>query len=104
MYQAGSEKGACMEGIVRGIPKRTMNPIVDGIVTGVPRKAHPSVATPLEKAAPSATKMPSNSFGSGVFQEGAGAVRGGPPAEKPKKGTTKGEVRKTARKAFEPKK
>lgn len=74
-----------MDGIVRGLPKRTMNPIVDGIVTGVPRKAHPSAATPVEKTmGPCATMAPSNSFGSGIFAEGAGAPRGAaaPPAKK----------------------
>lgn len=66
-----------MDGIVRGIPKRTMNPIVDGIITGVPRKAHPSIATPTEKApGPCATSVPKNAFGSGIFQEGAGGPRG----------------------------
>ena len=92
-----------MDGIVRGIPKRTMNPIVDGIVTGVPRKAHPSIATPTEKApGPCATMVPKNAFGSGIFGEGAGAPRGAAAAA-PKKeaGTKKGEPRKTARKAYE---
>ena len=96
-----------MDGIVRGIPKRTMPPIVDGIITGVPRKAHPAIATPTEKApGPCATGVPKNAFGSGVFGEGAGhAPKGssGPERHDPKKGTTKGEMRKTARRAYEPK-
>lgn len=78
-----------MDGIVRGIPKRTTNPIVDGIVTGVPRVAKPPIATPTEKApGHSATYMPKNSFGSGVFGEGAGAMKG-PKAVPEKKGKGK---------------
>lgn len=106
-----------MGGIVKGVEKRTMRPIVDGIVSGLPRKAKPSAATPTETCMSSATKIPSAAFGSGVFGEGAGAakhsahkpsmehegatvhkkVRGRPKKE----GTTKGEERKTARKAYE---
>lgn len=76
-----------MDGIVRGVPKRTMNPIVDGIVTGIPRVAKPPIATPTEKApGHSATLMPKNSFGSGIFQEGAGAPKGAAKAPEKKKG------------------
>lgn len=91
-----------MDGIVRGIPKRTTNPIVDGIVTGVPRVAKPPIATPTEKApGHSATMMPKNSFGSGIFGEGAGMARGAKAAPEKKEGTKKGDMRKTARKAYE---
>jgi hypothetical protein len=88
MYQAGSEKGKVMDGICRGVPKHTKNPIVDGIVTGVPRKPHPSVATPLDKApGSSATLVPKNAFGSGIFQESAGAPKkSGAAAGEKKKG------------------
>lgn len=95
-----------MDGVVRGIPKATKNPIVDGIVTGVPRAAKPPIATPTEQApGPCATMMPRNSFGSGVFGEGANVPRGhaggkAMGAAEPK-GTKKGEVRKTARRAYE---
>ena len=98
-----------MDGVVRGIPKRTMNPIVDGIITGVPRNPRPSIATPTEKpVGPCATGVPRNAFGSGIFQEGAGTkpkgyshgVKSG-EKEAPKGGTKKGEPRKTARKAYE---
>lgn len=72
-----------MDGIVRGIPKRTTNPIVDGIVTGVPRVAKPPIATPTEKAPGAcATAVPKNAFGSGIFQEGAGAPRAASAAPK----------------------
>ena len=63
---------AVMGGIVRGVEKRTMRPIVDGIISGLPRKAKPSAATPTETCMPSATKIPHAAFGSGVFGEGAG--------------------------------
>lgn len=102
-----------MPGVVRGIEKRTMRPIVDGIVSGLPRKAKPSAATPTEACQPSATKIPHGAFGSGIFGEGAGqpSHSKAEPEKKgrgrPKKkmeegdGTKKGEERKTARKAFE---
>ena len=103
-----------MPGIVRGVEKRTMRPVVDGIVSGIPRKAVPSAATPTETCHASATKVPHASFGSGIFGEGAGqpARHSAEPEKKgrgrPKKaeaaegdGTKKGEMRKTARKAYE---
>ena len=97
-----------MDGVVRGVPKATKNPIVDGIVTGVPRVAKPPIATPTEQApGPCATQMPKNSFGSGVFQEGANVPKGHYASREhhgaagPKHGTKKGEVRKTARRAYE---
>ena len=62
-------------GLVRGVPKHSTRPVVDGIVTGVPRKPVPSAATPVAACKPSATQMPHASFGSGVFQEGAGASK-----------------------------
>jgi hypothetical protein len=61
-----------MPGIVRGVEKRTMRPIVDGIVSGLPRKAVPSAATPTETCMSSATKIPHAAFGSGIYGEGAG--------------------------------
>ena len=103
-------------GLVHGVPKHSVRPLVDGIVTGIPKTARPSVATPVTKCQASATPTPHAAFGSGVFGEGAsakphhGAVRpvGGsrrpetpPEMEKKKHGTTKGEPRKTARKAYE---
>ena len=120
MHEVHTEKPMhLMDGIYRGVPKRTTNPIVDGIVTGLPRKAHPSAATPTEAApGPCATSMPKNSFGSGVFAESANIPKGGHysapaaggrkrPETPPKKeaevhGTKKGMARKTARRAYEP--
>ena len=92
-----------MDGVVRGVPKRTMNPIVDGIVTGIPRVAKPPIATPTEKPpGPCATGVPRNAFGSGIFQEGAGPKpKGYTHGVKKEEGTKKGEVRKTARRAYE---
>ena len=110
---------AVMPGIVRGVEKRTTRPVVDGIVTGLPRKAVPSAATPTEKCHASATPVPHAAFGSGIYGEGAGEpgrhsaepakkTRGRPkrPETPPEKeaavhGTTKGEMRKTARRAYE---
>lgn len=76
-----------MSGIVRGVEKRTMRPIVDGIVTGLPRKAMPSAATPTEKVTtPCATKVPHAAFGSGIYGEGAGQPGRHAAAEPEKKG------------------
>ena len=92
--------GHMMPGIVTGVPKRSTRPIVDGIVTGCPRKPKPDLATPTQKPDYlSATKVPHAAFGSGMFGEGAGAAHSAP--ESKKKGTTKGEERKTARRAYE---
>ena len=118
-----------MPGIYRGVPKHSTRPIVDGIVTGVPRKPHPSLATPTEApVGDSATHVPKAAFGSGIFGEGAGPVGHGKSSHdagalvhrgrgRPKKeeharersssgtpighGTKKGEMRKTARRAYE---
>lgn len=59
-------------GLVHGIPKRSMRPLVDGIVTGIARKGVPSAATPVSQCASSATPTPQAAFGSGIFGEGAG--------------------------------
>ena len=97
-----------MGGIVRGVEKRTMRPIVDGIVSGIPRKAKPSAATPVESCMISATQIDTAAFGSGIFGEGAGGDNAAPEKKgrgRPKKeegdGTKKGQERKTARKAYE---
>jgi hypothetical protein len=93
-----------MPGVYRGVPKHSTKPIVDGIVSGIPRRAHVPAATPTE-AAPgsSATHVPKAAFGSGIFQEGAGPVGHGKSSREPPahSGTKKGEVRKTARRAYE---
>lgn len=89
-------------GLVRGVPKHSMRPLVDGIVTGLPRKAVPSAATPVVACHASATPTPQAAFGSGVFGEGAGAEKATHgAARKMGDGTKKGEPRKTARKAYE---
>lgn len=75
-----------MGGIVRGVEKRTMRPIVDGIVSGLPRKAMPSAATPTEACRASATKVPHAAFGSGIYGEGAGQPGRHAAAEPEKKG------------------
>ena len=101
MIHGDSQKGVD-SGLVRGVPKHSMRPLVDGIVTGLPRKAVPSAATPVAACQPSATQMPHASFGSGVFQEGAGPAKASHgAARKMGDGTKKGEPRKTARKAYE---
>ena len=89
-------------GLVRGVPKHSTRPVVDGIVTGVPRKPVPSAATPVSECRASATSVPHAAFGSGIFGEGAGAAKAHHGAARPKhEGTTKGEPRKTARRAYE---
>lgn len=97
MLHGDSQKPS--DGLVHGVPKHSVRPIVDGIVTGLPRKAVPSSATPVSQCAASATSVPHAAFGSGIFGEGAGAARHSSPEKKD--GTKKGEPRKTARKAFE---
>ena len=107
----GDTQLVAKDGLVHGVPKHSVRPIIDGIVTGIPRKAVPSAATPVSACMPSATPIPHGAFGSGVFGEGAGAAGSGhssrhrpetpPEMEKKKHGTTKGEPRKTARKAYE---
>lgn len=88
-------------GLVRGVPKHSVRPVVDGIITGVPRVAKPSAATPVEKCHASATSIPAGAFGSGIFGEGASGASHHGAARKMEHGTTKGEPRKTARKAYE---
>ena len=100
MLHGDSQKGVD-SGLVRGVAKRTTRPIVDGIVTGVPRKAVPSAATPVSQCMSSATPTPQAAFGSGIFGEGAGPASKTHGAARPKEGTTKGEPRKTARRAYE---
>ena len=96
------QPGGMMPGIVTGVPKRTMRPIVDGIVSGLPRNPKPSVATPTQTPdGHSATKIPHAAFGSGMFGEGAGPRTAEKKNGKAKEGTTKGEERKTARRAYE---
>lgn len=89
--------GSVMGGIVRGVEKRTMRPIVDGIVSGVPRKAKPSAATPTEACMASATKVPHAAFGSGIYGEGAGRpghAKAEPEKEKKARGRPKKEAEK----------
>ena len=101
MIRGDSQKPS--DGLVHGVPKHSVRPIVDGIVTGLPRVAKPSSATPVSQCHPSATSVPHGAFGSGIFGEGAGASHSAPKMEHEKKaGTKKGEPRKTARKAYEP--
>lgn len=108
MLHGDSQKPS--DGLVHGVPKHSVRPIVDGIVTGLPRVAKPSSATPVSQCYASATSIPAGAFGSGVFGEGAAAAHHSsrhhrpetpPEKEKKKHGTTKGEPRKTARKAYE---
>lgn len=98
MIRGDSQKPS--DGLVHGVPKHSVRPIVDGIVTGLPRVAKPSSATPVSQCHASATKVPHGAFGSGIFGEGAGASHSKAEPEK-KEGTKKGEPRKTARKAYE---
>lgn len=89
-------------GIVSGVAKHSVRPLVDGIVTGLPRTAKPALGTPVAPVHACATQMPAAAFGSGVFGEGAGPAKSTHGAAKEMhKGTTKGEPRKTARKAYE---
>lgn len=63
-------KGHLLEGIVAGLPKKTMPPVIDGICRGVP-KYTPSIndKTTMHVGA-SATRDDRASFGSGLFPSG----------------------------------
>ena len=80
-------------GLVRGVPKHSVRPVVDGIITGIARKAVPSAATPVEACHASATKIPHAAFGSGMFGEGAGAAKAHAAPEK-KRGRPKKDAEK----------
>lgn len=84
--QPGAEKFHTADGLVHGVPKHSVRPVVDGIVTGVPRKPRPALGTPTSACMPSATSVPHAAFGSGIFGEGAGPVARVPE--------TKGKTRK----------
>ena len=80
----GDTQIASKDGLVRGVPKHSVRPVVDGIITGIARKAVPSAATPVEACHASATKIPHAAFGSGIFGEGAGAAKHSAPEKKPR--------------------
>ena len=62
--------GHLMEGIVGGIQKRTMPPVIDGVVRGVPKYRADSLVPELMRSDGGATKVPSQNFGSGFFSDG----------------------------------
>jgi hypothetical protein len=78
----GDTQLSSKDGLVRGVPKHSVRPVVDGIVTGLPRVAKPPVATPLASCHGSATAIPQAAFGSGIFGEGAAAVKHSAPEKK----------------------
>ena len=61
-----------MEGIVSGIPKKQHRPVVDGIVSGCAKSKSHSLAPPMEKVTPSATRNAQDTFGSGRTPQGEG--------------------------------
>ena len=63
-------KGHLMDGIVGGIQKRIMPPVIDGIVRGVPKYRAQSLVPELMRSEQGATKIPSQNFGSGFFSDG----------------------------------
>lgn len=62
--------GHLMDGIVSGLARRVMPPIVDGIVRGISKNVNPDLGGMMSKVAASATKEERGSFGSGAFAQG----------------------------------
>lgn len=61
--------GHLMDGIVGGLARRVMPPVVDGIVRGL-SKHSPSLDGMMSKVQASATPQERGSFGSGAFPQG----------------------------------
>jgi len=53
-----------MDGIVKGVPRRMFTPMPDGVVTGLA----PKMTGHVTGVAPSATRIPTQNFGSVPFQ------------------------------------
>lgn len=60
--------GTLMDGIVGGIGKRVMPPVVDGIVRGISQGMGSNGQ--MSRVAPGATPQERGSFGSGAFAQG----------------------------------
>ena len=63
----GQKASRLMEGIVSGIPKKTMPPTIDGIVRGVEKHKATNKVMHIKEGA---TPHESNTFGSGIFPSG----------------------------------
>jgi len=63
--------GTLMEGVVVGLPRKISPPIVDGIYRGIPRHTAMKLDSNTSSVMSSATKNMMDSFGSGIFPEGA---------------------------------
>jgi hypothetical protein len=70
-----------MPGIVVGVLKGTMKPVVDGIVCGVPRPKSESAVPDTMSVAPGATKMNTDTFGAGLTPQGVGNMSKGKGAK-----------------------
>ena len=70
-----------MPGIVGGVPKGTMKPVVDGIVCGVPRPKKESAVPDTMSVAAGATKMGADTFGAGLTPQGVGNMGKGKGAK-----------------------
>jgi hypothetical protein len=64
------QRGHLMEGIVGGITKRTMPPVIDGVVRGVPKYKATSMVPDMMHQPASATRESAGAFGAGNFPEG----------------------------------
>jgi hypothetical protein len=64
--QPPKTRHSVMDGIVKGVPRGMHTPMPDGIITGL----MPKVSGGGLSVAASATKMPEQSFGGGMFQVG----------------------------------
>lgn len=87
-----SDKHMLLEGVVKGIPRRTQRAVVDGIVSGIACSPNPRVGVETMSVKASATPLSRGDFGAGTFAQGAGRgkiLKGGlttpAPAPEPKK-------------------
>ena len=70
-----------MPGIVTGVAKGSMKPVIDGIVCGVPKPKKESAVPDTLSVAAGATKVGSDAFGAGQTPQGVGNMVGGKGAK-----------------------
>lgn len=74
-----------MDGIVKGVSRGSVKPVIDGIVLGCPRMKNESVVPDTVSVAPAATKLGADTFGSGLTPQGSGNMGKGKKAMKSEK-------------------
>lgn len=88
-YEKPTAKVALMEGVVRGIPRNTMRPVVDGIVAGCRLDKHPLLMPQMESVSASATSHTKGEFGGANFPQSAAHGMKSATTATPKKGKSK---------------